>query len=90
MKKIKKILLTALFLLSPFMMMAQPPTPPTGENTPGGDNDAQHRHDRYSIWRTPVSSGTTIMFVLGVATLAIGVARNNRKYSVNSNKEIEK
>lgn len=72
-------------------MMAQPPTPPTGENTPGGDDgDAKHRHDRYSIWRTPVGSGTTIMLVLGAATLAIGVARNNKKYGANTNEEIEK
>lgn len=83
MKNKKSFLMMVVAMLLCFTTMAQPPKPPTGaSNSPMGFTGTnQERHATYSIWRVaPVGTSTIMMLVLGGGFLALGVAKNTKKY----------
>lgn len=89
MKNKKSLLIMVVAMLLCFTTIAQPPKPPTGtSNSPMGFTGTnQDRHSTYSIWRVaPIGTSTILMLVLGGSFLALGVAKNTKKYMKGQSK----
>ena len=60
MRKLRTLIIAALFVTSPLLMMAQAPPHPNGGNAPGGGNGPVGGG-------APVGNGLSIMIALGAA-----------------------